>query len=191
MSIVTAIVSPSARPSPRMTPPMMPERAYGSTASRIISHRVAPSASAASRCERGTASSTSRDDRRDVRQDHDREDHPAASMLLPYAGPEKSGVSPRSQRVAQERHDVLAKERQRGRRCPRARRRRWESRRAGRRGTTTGWRSQRGANSERKIATPSASGVAMISASDRADDRAEDRRRRAELPAHGVPVARR
>jgi hypothetical protein len=43
-----------------MIPPMMPERAYGSTASQIISHRVAPSANAASRCDRGTASNTSR-----------------------------------------------------------------------------------------------------------------------------------
>jgi hypothetical protein len=43
-----------------MMPPMMPDRAKGTTASRIISHRVAPSASAASRCDRGTAISTSR-----------------------------------------------------------------------------------------------------------------------------------
>ena len=40
---------------------MIPDREKGITAPVIVSHRVAPSASAASRCERGTAISTSRD----------------------------------------------------------------------------------------------------------------------------------
>ncbi len=44
-----------------MMPPMMPDFAYGTTAPEIVSHFVAPSAEAASRCERGTASNTSRD----------------------------------------------------------------------------------------------------------------------------------
>src|SRR6266550_3531265 len=61
MSIVTAIVSPSARPRPRMTAPIKPARPYGRTADRTASHRVAPMASAASRWLAGTASSTSRD----------------------------------------------------------------------------------------------------------------------------------
>src|ERR1041385_6882329 len=61
ITIVTAIVSPSARPSPRITAPMSPVRPYGSTADRTASQRVAPIASAASRWLPGTASSTSRD----------------------------------------------------------------------------------------------------------------------------------
>ena len=39
----------------------MPERAYGTTTFHTASHRVAPSARAASRCVCGTASSTSRE----------------------------------------------------------------------------------------------------------------------------------
>ncbi len=56
----TAIVSPSARPRPSIAPPVMPGREYGSTAMRIISQRVAPSASAASLCSAGTVAITSR-----------------------------------------------------------------------------------------------------------------------------------
>ena len=44
----TAIVSPIARPRPSIAPPVIPGREYGRTAIRIISQRVAPSASAAS-----------------------------------------------------------------------------------------------------------------------------------------------
>ena len=56
----TAIVSPSARPSPSMLAPMTPGRLKGRTAVRIISQRVAPSASAASWWARGTCRKTSR-----------------------------------------------------------------------------------------------------------------------------------
>ena len=42
--IITAIVSPSARPRPSIEALITPERPYGSTAVRIISQRVAPSA---------------------------------------------------------------------------------------------------------------------------------------------------
>src|ERR1041384_3814067 len=49
ITIVTAIVSPSARPRPRINPPTSPGRPYGSTADRTASQRVAPIASAASR----------------------------------------------------------------------------------------------------------------------------------------------
>ena len=58
--IVTAIVSPIARPRPSIAPPTIPERQYGSTAMRIISQRVAPSASAASLWSAGTVAITSR-----------------------------------------------------------------------------------------------------------------------------------
>ena len=43
MTIVTAIVSPSARPKPSITAPMMPVRAKN-IAARMASKRVAPSA---------------------------------------------------------------------------------------------------------------------------------------------------
>src|SRR5205807_892483 len=61
ISMVTAMVSPSARPRPSMIAPMMPARPYGRTADHTASQRVAPSPSAASRWLPGTARSTSRD----------------------------------------------------------------------------------------------------------------------------------
>ena len=48
-----------------------------------------------------------------------------------------------------------------------------------------------GANSERKTATPNASGVAMSERENRGNDRAVNRRRRAEMAGDGIPVARR
>ena len=103
-----------------MTPPMIPERAYGSTASQIISQRVAPSASAASRCERGTAMSTSRVTAEMYGSTMIARMQPAASMLGPYAGPEKSGRSAEVQRVLHERHHVLAKQRHQDEHAPEA-----------------------------------------------------------------------
>src|SRR5438094_684663 len=47
--MVTAIVSPTARPRPRMIAPKIPARAYRRTATRVVSHRVAPRLKAASR----------------------------------------------------------------------------------------------------------------------------------------------
>ena len=46
MSIATAMVSPIARPSPSIDAPMSPLRTRGNTATRNISIRVAPIASA-------------------------------------------------------------------------------------------------------------------------------------------------
>jgi hypothetical protein len=48
ITIVTAIVSPIARPSPRTTAPAIPDAAFPKTI-LVVSHLVAPSASAASR----------------------------------------------------------------------------------------------------------------------------------------------
>ena len=59
-TMATAIVSPRARPRPSMTADTMPEVPNGRTAMRIISQRVAPSASAASSCRRGVWRKTSR-----------------------------------------------------------------------------------------------------------------------------------
>ncbi len=59
-TIATAIVSPSARPRPSIEAEMMPGRAKGRTAVRIISQRVAPSASAASSWSTGVCRKTSR-----------------------------------------------------------------------------------------------------------------------------------
>src|SRR6266403_1366997 len=60
ITIVTAMVSPSARPKPKMIAPTMPARALRSTPMRIISQRVAPNASTASRWCCGMTVSTSR-----------------------------------------------------------------------------------------------------------------------------------
>ena len=51
--IATAIVSPSARPSPSIEPLITADLPKGRTAIRIISQRVAPSASAPSSRRRG------------------------------------------------------------------------------------------------------------------------------------------
>src|SRR5690606_17199020 len=59
-TMATAMVSPSARPRPSMEAETTPGRPKGSTAVRIISHRVAPSASAASSCSTGVCRNTSR-----------------------------------------------------------------------------------------------------------------------------------
>src|SRR5260370_29482976 len=59
--MVTAMVSPSARASARKIEPKIPVRANGTTTFQVASQRVAPNASAASRCSRGTESSTSRE----------------------------------------------------------------------------------------------------------------------------------
>ena len=95
MTIVTAIVSPSARPSPRMTAPMIPERAYGRTAFVIISQRVAPSASIASRCESGTAVMTSREIATMVGRIIRVRITPAVNRPTPNGGPAKIGIQPR------------------------------------------------------------------------------------------------
>ena len=55
------MVSPRARPKPSTVALMTPDLPKGSTAIRIISQRVAPSARAASRCVCGTCRNTSRE----------------------------------------------------------------------------------------------------------------------------------
>ena len=59
-TMATAIVSPSARPRPSIDADTMPLRPKGKTAMRIISHRVAPSASAASSWRTGVCRKISR-----------------------------------------------------------------------------------------------------------------------------------
>ena len=93
--MVTAMVSPRARPRPRMMPPTMPMRALRSTPMRIISQRVAPSASTASRWFCGTAVSTSRVIDAMIGTIMMARMMPAASMPMPYIGPVKSPVQPR------------------------------------------------------------------------------------------------
>jgi len=66
---------------------MIPDFAYGTTASRTTSQRVAPSASAASRCDRGTAINTSRATAAMYGSTMIARISPAASMLCPYIGP--------------------------------------------------------------------------------------------------------
>ena len=59
--MMTAIVSPSARPRPRITAPTIPDCEAFSTTLLIVSHRVAPSPSDASRNAAGTVRMTSRE----------------------------------------------------------------------------------------------------------------------------------
>ncbi len=88
---------------------------------------------------------------------------PAASMLLPYVGPLKSGITPR---CSVSRRKGITSSRSSGISTKMPQSPYTTLGIAARRSTrnATGWRSHRGANSERKIATPSASGVAMTSA---------------------------
>ena len=60
MTSATAMVSPIARPSPNMTAPTIPPVEWGITTPRIISHRVAPRASAPFLSLVGTVWKTSR-----------------------------------------------------------------------------------------------------------------------------------
>ena len=92
MSMVTAIVSPSARPKPRITAPKIPVRALRKTAIRNISQRVAPSAKTASFWFCGTAAITSRVMEVTMGITMMARINPAASMPIPYAGPSKSPV---------------------------------------------------------------------------------------------------
>src|SRR5260370_27954135 len=87
MTIVTAMVSPSARPSARITAPKMPARADGSTTRHVVSHHVAPRATAFSFRPRGTARMTSRETAVSV----GRTQHPSPSdavKKLPGGGPQ-------------------------------------------------------------------------------------------------------
>ena len=95
--IVTAIVSPSARPSPSIEPPTMAERPNGRTAMRIISQRVAPSASAPSIWVRGVRANTSRVIALMIGRIMIPSTNPTTSIVRPVAeaGPSKSGMNPR------------------------------------------------------------------------------------------------
>src|SRR5256885_4966256 len=61
MTIVTAIVSPSARPRASTAAPKIPALAAGRITLALVSHHVAPSATDDSRSPCGTARSTSRE----------------------------------------------------------------------------------------------------------------------------------
>jgi hypothetical protein len=129
----------------------------------MASHRVAPSASAASRCERGTAINTSREMAAMYGNTMIARISPAASTLGPYAGPLKKGVAPRC-RVS--RRNGMMVERSSGSRKNTPHRPKTTLGTAASRSMKNdrGWRSQLGQNSERKIAPPSASGVATTRA---------------------------
>ena len=94
ITMVTAMVSPSARPSPRMIPPRIPARALRKTPTRIISQRVAPSASTPSLCCCGTTSSTSRVIDEMMGMIIIARMIPAANMPIPYGAPVNSPVHP-------------------------------------------------------------------------------------------------
>ena len=95
--IATAIVSPSARPRPSIEPLITPDLPNGSTAIRIISQRVAPSASAPSSRRRGVCAKTSRATAEMIGRIITASTTPTTSMVRPVtdAGPSKSGIQPR------------------------------------------------------------------------------------------------
>ncbi len=92
--IVTAIVSPSARPRPSIEPLITAERPNGSTAIRIISHRVAPRASAPSWSLLGVCENTSRATAETIGMTITASTIPATSIARPVvdAGPAKNGM---------------------------------------------------------------------------------------------------
>src|SRR6185312_13336682 len=93
----TAMVSPRARPRPSITAEMIPARANGSTAMRIISQRVAPRASAASSWSPGVCRKISRDSEVMIGSTITARTMPAVSIVLPVweTGPPKMGRKPR------------------------------------------------------------------------------------------------
>ena len=80
-----------------MLPLTMPERPNGSTVCRIISQRVAPSASAASSSSRGVWRKTSRLTAVMIGRIITASTRPAVSIVRPVAevGPAKIGMKPR------------------------------------------------------------------------------------------------
>src|SRR5579863_4846331 len=94
MTMVTAMVSPSARASARNTEPKMPILAAGTTTFQVDSHLVAPRASAASRWSRGIASRTSRDTESTNGTIMMARTIPAVRKPIPYAGPLNRGRYP-------------------------------------------------------------------------------------------------
>ena len=96
-TIATAMVSPSARPRPSIAADTMPERAYGKTAMRVISQRVAPRASAASSCSRGVCRKISRQMAVMIGRIITASTIPAVKIVRPVAdgGPAKNGRNPR------------------------------------------------------------------------------------------------
>ena len=74
MTSATAMVSPMARPRPSITAPTMPPGSHGSTAPRIISHRVAPMPRPLPCCGAGHGGDDLAAERGDDRRDHDGQD---------------------------------------------------------------------------------------------------------------------
>src|SRR3989441_2242048 len=93
--MVTAIVSPTARPRPRMMAPKIPARAYRRTATRVVSHRVAPRLKAASRWLSGTARRASRDTAEMVGMIMIARMTPAVNLSVPMGFPWKMGRNPK------------------------------------------------------------------------------------------------
>ena len=95
--IATAIVSPSARPRPSIDALITADLPNGRTVIRIISQRVAPSASAPSRSLRGVWVNTERDTAVMIGRIITASTTPATSIVRPVAvaGPSKNGMKPR------------------------------------------------------------------------------------------------
>ena len=94
MTIVTAIVSPSARPVDRVTAPKRPTRALGSTTRQSTCQRVAPRANAASTWSPGTAAITSREMATIVGSTMTKSTKPASNRPTPSWAPLNGPVLP-------------------------------------------------------------------------------------------------
>ncbi len=101
MSSATAIVSPIARPRPSIAAPISPLRTRGNTATRNISQRVAPMASAAFLSSCATVTSVSRLSDVMIGVIMTASTSPAVMKLVPNAWPPKncSEHRPRADRV--------------------------------------------------------------------------------------------
>src|SRR5260370_1220843 len=98
--MVTAIVSPTARPRPRIMAPAMPGAPFTRT-TKVVSHLVAPRASAASRCVFGTAERTSRA----AADKSERSELPLDRIPFPAGKKAKPELANREHRVRGQRYD--------------------------------------------------------------------------------------
>jgi hypothetical protein len=158
ITIVTAIVSPSARPRPRIAAPTTPERAYGSTALTATSQRVAPRPNIASRWLFGTELSTSREIETIVGRIMIARITPAAPRPTPKLGPWKKGSQPS---VAMSQESTVSRRNGLSTKMPHSPITTLGIAASSSIVNVSGIATRRGANSDRKIAVRTPIGVAM------------------------------
>ena len=185
--MVTAMVSPRARPSPRMIPPRIPARALRSTPTRIISQRVAPKREHAFPLMLRHHHQHFARDRGNDGDDHDRQD----DSRRQHADPVRSAgqTVPSTQSLAPEMAPHTCSAAEPAQTSPTAHKSRWESQPAIPRKTTAAPRNALGHISVVNTATPTESGTAMISASQRRNQRPVDEGQGAKFLADRIPFA--